>query len=179
MSETTAISDDALKLLVAEHGVRGTARMLQMDESATHAFRKRVTRAGWMTEPAVVAIREKTEYATAGRPALPIVAKMSPTSALQAEIAALGQKTRVSLARGIAKAGETVEAMTGQEIVENASNVKSIGQTADLIHGWKDQTPNVKIRLDVLGASAESPVFDIEASVSPTDVWASEDVDDY
>lgn len=62
MSESTMeVSDDALKLLVAEHGVRGTARLLGMDETQTHTFRQRVTRGKWLADPAMIELRSKSE----------------------------------------------------------------------------------------------------------------------
>jgi hypothetical protein len=176
MSEQTmAVSDDALKLLVAEHGVRGTARLLGMDESQTHAFRQRATRGKWMLEPAIAAIRAKSDSVIIGRPSSPVVASMSPTQAIHAELNTLGHKTRLSLARGIAKAGEHIESLEGKQIVEDAQNIKSVAQTADLVHGWKDAAPQVKIRLDVLSGSAEAAPIDIEASVS--DSWEEDSVD--
>jgi hypothetical protein len=176
MSEQTmAVSDDALKLLVAEHGVRGTARLLGMDERQTETFKKRVTRAGWMQEKAVAEIRAKSVNVNLGRPSSPLVPALSPTAALHAELNLLGSKTRLSIARGIAKAGEHIESMDGQEILIDAQNIKSVAQTADIIHGYRDAAPQVKIRLDVLSGSAEAAPIDIEASVS--DSWAEDTVD--
>ena len=181
MSEALAISDDALKLLVAEHGVRGTARLLQMDERQSETFRKRAQRAGWLNDPAIAGIRAVSNNVQVGRPALPVVPGLSPQAAIHAELVALGQKTRLSLAKGIAKAGEHVETLDGAAIVADAGNVKSIAQTADLIHGWKDAAPAVKIRLDVLGSIQEQPIVEVETTVSPdVSIWeASDNVDDY
>jgi ABC-type nitrate/sulfonate/bicarbonate transport system ATPase subunit len=93
----------------------------------------------------------------------------------------LGQRSRVSLARTIVKASEHLETLEPERIVEQASDVKAIAQTADLVHGWKDASPQVKIRLDVLGATAEAQITEIEADVSSSDVWdnVSTDVEDY
>lgn len=177
MDNQTIVSDDALKLLVAEHGVRGTARMLDMDERQTDAFRQRVTRKKWMADPAIAALRAKASPTSAYAP---VVAKMSPQAALASEIATIGQTTRLALARGIAKAGAHIEGLAGDAIVADAGNVKAIAQTADLVHGWKDAAPQVKIRLDVLGATAEAQITEIEADVSSSDVWeCSTDVEDY
>jgi hypothetical protein len=172
-SATLEISEDALKLMVKEHGVRGTARMLQMDERATDAFRQRVTRGKWLHEPGMSG-RDRTLVA-AGRPASPVVAKMSPAQAVQAELQALGQKTRVSIAKGLARAGEVISEMGGVQVIDNAHEIKSVAQTADLVHGWKDAAPQVKIRLDVLSGSAEAQPIDIEATVSNS--WAEDTVD--
>lgn len=162
-SQPVAISDDALKLMVAEHGVRGTARLLGMNERQTDAFRQRVTRGKWLADPHIASVRAK---ASPTSPYSPVVAKLSPTAALHGELVALGQKTRVSLARTIAKAGTHLETLDGAAVVADAGNVKAIAQTADLVHNWKDQAPQVKIRLDVLNGSAEAAPIDVEASVS-------------
>lgn len=175
-----AISEDALKLMVAEHGVRGTARMLQMDERQTEAFKRRVSRAGWMRETAVAAIHAQSNAPTAGRPLLSAVPKLSPIAAVQAELASLGAQTRVSLARAIGKAGSHLETLEPERIVEQSSDVKNIAQTADLVHGWKDAAPQVKIRLDVLGAPAEAQIVEVESSVSDwTEEECSSNLDDY
>lgn len=183
MGEQIEVSDDALKLLVAEHGIRGTARLLQMDDRQTMAFRQRATRGKWMQDPAIAAIRANAITVSPANVAKPIVANVSPQAAVMAELQALGSETRVSLARGIAKAGKHIAELSGPDIVADAGNVKSIAQTADLVHGWKDSAPQVKIRLDVLNGSAETPVFDVEATAEPIasswDESVSTDVDDY
>ncbi len=181
MSEAVAVSDDALKILVAEHGVRGTARLLGMDERQTETFKRRVSRAGWLNEPHLAALRAKSSVVQTGRPALPIVSTLSPTAALSAELTALGSESRVSIARTVARAGKHFETMPAPDVIEAAGNLKSIAQTADLVHGWKDAAPQVKIRLDVLSGSTEAPIVDVAADVS--DSWieesASTDLDDY
>jgi hypothetical protein len=174
MSEQTmAVSDDALKLLVAEHGVRGTARLLGMNESQTHAFRKRVTRAGWMQETAIAAIRAKSENVNLGRPAAPLVPALSPTAAIHAELAQLGSKTKLSIARGVAKASEHIEKMQGSDILEKSQDVKSVTQTAAIVHNWDRQAGAPKIRLELLANKGEVAAIEVESEVVSDD-WADE-----
>lgn len=179
-TQSLEISEDALKLMVAENGVRGTARMLGMDERQTEAFKRRVSRAGWMSDPAIAAIHKQSNAPSAGRPLLPAVPKMSPIAAVQAELASLGSKTRLSLARGVSKAANHVETLSGSDILEKSAEVKAVAQTADLVHGWKDAAPQVKIRLDVLNASPE-PVIDVTSESQVLEDWedASDPLDDY
>ncbi len=178
MSQAIAISDDALKLLVAEHGVRGTARLLELDERQTMAFRQRAQRGKWMQDPAIAAIRQRAVSIAPANVARPIVSAVSPQAALASELASLGQQTRLSLAKGMAKAGAHIQEMPAEAIVADAGNVKSIAQTADLVHGWKDSAPQVKIRLDVLNANAETPVFEVKTETITA--WEpSDNVDDY
>lgn len=168
-----AVSDDALKLLVAEHGVRGTARLLGMDETQTHAFRQRVTRGKWLADPAIASIRKNSDVPMRGFAAAPIVAKMSPQAALASEIAELGVQTRASLARGIAKAGEHIESLPGAEVVDKAQEVKAIAQTASTVHSWDRSAVQPKIRLELLASKGEVTAIDIESEVV-TDDWADE-----
>lgn len=176
MSEAALeVSDDALKLLVAEHGVRGTARLLGMDERQTHAFRQRATRGKWLHEPGMVALRERTMIAPANV-AKPIVAAVSPAQAIAAEISQLGSKTRLSLARGIAKAGEHIERMDGQKIVLDAQNVKAIAQTASTVHSWDKSVTAPKIRLELLSSKNEGAAIEIEAEPVTTE-W--DEMDEY
>ncbi len=179
-TDPLVISDDALKILVAEHGVRGTARLLGMDDRQRDAFRQRVTRGKWLSDPAMAKIRERTVVGPNASVAKPVVATVSPNAAIAAEIATLGSKSRVSIARGVAKAAETVENMAGDAILAISSDVKNIAQTADLALGWKDAAPQVKIRLDVLGAAQEQPLIDVQAEVTPVDSWDYEaELDEY
>lgn len=176
----TTVSDDALKLMVAENGVRGTARMLGLDKTATDAFRKRVERAGWMSDPAIAAMRAKAVVPFGGKAPAPVVAALSPQAAVLQEISNLGSKTRLSLARGIAKAGEHIESMDGQELLLDSANVKNVAQTADLVHGWKDAAPTSRVRLDVLLSRPGEDVKEIEAEiVSTSEPEAWDDLDNY
>jgi hypothetical protein len=140
--------------------------------------RQRSSREGWMSAPGA---RENAKAALAARTTEKSVTTLSPAALVHAELHSLGQRSRVSLARTIVKASEHLETLEPERIVEQASDVKAIAQTADLVHGWKDASPQVKIRLDVLGATAEAQITEIEADVSSSDVWdnVSTDVEDY
>lgn len=171
------ISWEAVKALAAVVGVRESARRMGISEEQV---KKRCTREGWLSTPEAKAANAIAIAGRSGKTAA-LVPTSSPAALIHAEIASLGSKTRLSLARGIAKAGEHVESLDGASIVADAGNVKAIAQTADLVHGWKDAAPQVKIRLDVLGSVQEQPVFDVQADVSATESWDSEadPLDDY
>jgi hypothetical protein len=175
MSEQTTVAQpvnwEAVKMLALVVGVRESARRMGISEEAV---KKRCTREGWLSTPEAQAANKLAVAGRSGKTAA-LVPVMSPTAALNAELNLLGSKTRLSLARGVSKAAETVETMSGSQILENAQNVKSVAQTADIIHGYRDAAPQVKIRLDVLSGSAEAAPIDIEASV--TDSWAEDSVD--
>jgi hypothetical protein len=174
MSEPVAkpISWEAVKTLAAVVGVREAARQMGLSEEQV---KKRCTREGWLSTPEARIANQRAVAMRSGTSAPIPLSPMSPAALVHAEIAQLGSKTRLSLARGIAKAGEHIESMDGQEILIDAQNIKSVAQTADLVHGWKDAAPQVKIRLDVLSGSSEAAPIDIEATVN--DSWAEDTVD--
>jgi len=179
MSETSTapvpVNWEAVRALAMVVGVREAARRMGISEETT---KKRCLREGWL---ATAEAKRVNQMAIAQRSGITVSPQMSPGSLIQAELTSLGAKSRVSLARGVAKAAEHVETLSGSDILAESGNVKAIAQTADLVHGWKDASPQVKIRLDVLGATAEAQIVDVEADVTPSDVWdsVSTDVDDY
>lgn len=161
-------------------GVREAARRMGISEAATM---QRSAREGWL---ATQEARTVNKMAVAQRSSLTAAPcqQLSAGALISSEIIQLGQKTRLSLARGVSKAAETVETLSGSEILDKSGDVKAIAQTADLVHGWKDAAPSVKIRLDVLGGSVEAEtvadVTEIESvSASVYDDSVSEDVEDY
>jgi hypothetical protein len=166
----------AVRALAAVVGVREAARRMGISEEQV---KKRCTREGWLRSPEARAANKINVASRCGvSPPVPL-SPMSPGALIHAEIAQLGSKTRLSLARGMARAGEHVESLTGEDILERANDVKAVAQTADLVHGWKDSAPNVKIRLDVLGSgAAEQPIFEMEADVSASESWDNA-VDEY
>lgn len=173
-TEAKPISWEAVKALAAVVGVRESARRMGLSEEQV---KKRCTREGWLSTPEA---RTANQLAVAGRSGktAALVPTVSPSAAIHAELVALGSKSRLSLARGVAKATETVENMQGLDILDRSGDVKAIAQTADLVHGWKDAAPQVKIRLDVLSGSAEAPIEAIEIDeVSASDSWDNDATD--
>lgn len=174
MSEPVAkpISWEAVRALAAVVGVREAARQMGLSEEQV---KKRCTREGWLSTPEARVANQRAVAMRSGTSAPIPLSPMSPAALIHAELASLGSKSRLSIARGVAKASETVENMQGLDILDRSADVKAIAQTADLVHGWKDAAPQVKIRLDVLSGSAEAQPIDIEATV--TDTWAEDTVD--
>lgn len=169
---------EAVRMLALTVGVRESARRCGLSEEAV---KKRCTREGWLVDPiaresarASVQLRSQLNRPA---PASGLVPILSPSAALSAELAALSGESRVSIARTVAKAGKHFETMDAPSVIADAQNLKSIAQTADLVHGWKDQAPQVKIRLDVLNGSAEPAPIDIEAR--EIDVVMDSPPDDY
>lgn len=166
---------EAVRALAMVVGVREAARRMGISEAATM---QRSAREGWLASPEA---KQVNKMAVAQRSGVTVAAcqQMSAGALISAEISQLGGKTRLSLARGIAKAGEHIETLPGLAIVADAQNIKSIAQTADLVHGWKDSAPQVKIRLDILGGGAE-PMHDVGAIEIEHEAWSESDpLDEY
>ena len=166
---------EAVRMLALVVGVRESARRMGISEEAV---KKRCTREGWLATKEARAVNKMAIAQRTGVTAS-VCPQKSPVALIHAEITNLGGKSRLSLARGVAKAAETVESMSGDEILDRSGDVKSIAQTADLVHGWKDAAPSVKIRLDVLSGASEQPVFDVDCDVTAWDEATSDDLDSY
>lgn len=161
---------EAVRMLALAVGVREAARRMDMSEETV---KKRCTREGWLASPEAravnkMAVAQRSGLTVSGSPHL------SPSNVFRAELQALGEKSRLSIARGIARAGEHVETLSGEQVLGESANIKNVAQTADLVHGWKDAAPQVKIRLDVLGSSSE-PVIDID--VTNASSWDADEYD--
>lgn len=99
--------------------------------------------------------------------------QMTPAQAMAGELNDLGSRTRLSLGRGMAKASEHVENMSGEEILKRAQDVKAIAQTSGQVFGWQDGAPTVRLRLDMLSAAPEPPTIDVQAEVTQGE-WTDE-----
>lgn len=136
--------------------------------------KKRCTREGWLNDPVV---RAATERSVALRNSMsPIVpATLSAAQVMSQELADLGSRSRLSVARGLRKATEHIEQMDGQEIVMDASNVKQTVQSLALVHGWQANQAVTKVSLSITGAHA----VNVEAKEDAVDAeWSDEQVVD-
>lgn len=167
---------EAVRALAMVVGVREAARRMEINEETV---KKRCTRERWLASSEA---QRANRIARDMRSGVTVSPQLSPAALVASELQQLGNKSRLSLARGIAKAGEHIEQMQPADIVQDANNVKAIAQTADIVHGFRNSAPNVKIRIGVLAAPQEQPVIDVESEtiedVSPTDSLSSE-LDEY
>lgn len=150
----------AVRLLAQAVGLREAARRFAEYGVTEAAARKRSQREGWAKDGPF------------GK-ASPVVTTLSPAAtaaqAMAAEMSGLSGKTRLSHARAQAAVAEHIAERSGAENLDDAQNVKAAAQTADLVHGWKDNAPQVKIRLEMLAGSDSSPLIDIESSPDADD----------
>lgn len=173
MADTTIapqpVNWEAVKMLALVVGVRESARRMGISEEAV---KKRCTREGWLADPAAReiarrSVQERSGLTVAGSPHL------SPAAIIHAELADLGSKTKLGIARGLARAADVVGEMGGVQVIDNAHEIKSVAQTASLVHSWDRSVAQPKIRLELLASKGEVTAIDIESEVV-TDDWADE-----
>lgn len=155
---TVTVNWEAVRVLAIAVGVREAARRLGINEETA---KKRCTREGWLETPEARQAHAKAIEGRSGR-TMSVVPNMSPMHAMQQELQALGGQSKLSLARGVAKAAKTVEDTDGASILAMSGDVKNIAQTADLVHGWRDQPKPSAMRLEVLLTKPEVHVDAIE-----------------
>lgn len=160
------INWEAVKCLALVVGVRESARRMGVSEEAV---KKRCTREGWLNDPEA---REAARRAVQERSALTTSPHLSPSALIHQELQALSAKTKVGIARGLARAAETIENMDGNEVLISSQNVKSVTQAAGLVHSWDKNAGTPKIRLELLGAKGEVAAIDVESEVVTKDEWA-------
>lgn len=167
-SETTPaqpVNWEAVKCLALVVGVREAARRMGISEETA---KKRCTREKWLDSPEA---RAANKLAVQQRAGITMSPQASPAALIQQEVAMLGQKSRLSLARGLVRAAEHVESMDGQEILEDAQNVKAVTQTAAILHNWDRNSAHARVRLELLGKGNGSDIaIDVESQVV-TDTW--------
>lgn len=147
IAERVEIDWPSVRMLAITVGVREAARRMGINE---YAVLKRSQREQWLATPeariaAANSVRERSYSALSS-------AVLTPAQAMAQELAGLGQKSRLSIARGLSKAAEHVETMDGQEVLIDAQNIKSTAQSLSLVHGWQnDKGTTVKVALSVTG----------------------------
>ncbi len=141
----------SVRTLAVAVGVREAARRLGLSEEAVM---KRCSREGWLAEPEMraAAARSVQERSSALSACV-----RSPAQELAKELLALGSKSRIGFARGLAKAASHVETLEGPEMLEKAQEVKATIQSAALVHGWSANAPVTRISLHVSGHDTGLP----------------------
>lgn len=141
---------EAVRTLAVAIGLKAAAERLGLPYDAV---RQRSSREEWFASLP----RNQALPPTVARP---VTLVTSPAQALQAELAELGGKSRLSVARGLAKASEEIERMDGQEVLADASNVKQTVQSLAVVHGWAANVAITKVSLRLTG---EHQVQDVQA----------------
>jgi hypothetical protein len=147
---------------VAEHGVRGTARLLGMTDTQADTFRQRVARGKWMQDPVIAQRRAQMSPTVT---AAPIVAKVSPVHAAAMAIQELSIRARTGHAKAAVTAAEHVATLDGKALLADANNVKALANHAATTFSWADQQPASRMRIDVLLQKPEAVTIECESQV--------------
>lgn len=153
----TQTEKEAIKMLVMEIGINATSKRMGIPDSTINSW---IKREGWFTD---------TPKAFRAR-SIPI---RTPSQALVAELTELSGDSRMHFARGLNKTARHVATMTGNEILERASEVKQSVQAVALTHAWQADRPVNKISLSVTGANVKLEQSAIEAEWSDSEDFVS------
>jgi hypothetical protein len=155
---------EAVRVLAIAVGVRESARRLGISEEATM---KRCQREQWLASPEARTINQRV---TSEKTSLSAPVRISPAQAMQQELSDLGAKSRLGLARGLAKAAQTVQDMDGDEVLIAAQNIKAVAQSTSVVHAWDKQGPSFRIKLDVLQADHKAAI-EVDSEVVTDQTW--------
>lgn len=138
----------AIRALAVMVGVREAARQSGVNEDSAMA---RSAREGWLKSlpkdcplpPRLGPIQARESNGT-----------FSPHIAAQNALQTIGQQTRASLARGIAKGAAHVETLDGESVLTQARNISQIAKAASDVHGWSGTAGvAVSLRVGLLGSA--------------------------
>jgi hypothetical protein len=137
-SEYSDEQKDALKVLVIEIGVTATSNRLKIPRTTLQSW---VDRYGWLRDIPKHLLPKRR------RNKMP----MKPSDALVQEFKELDGDSRINLARGLNKGAKAIGKMQGIEVVERATEVKSVVQSIALTHAWDSTRPVNKVSLSITG----------------------------
>jgi hypothetical protein len=156
MAQALAVDWQEVRLIALQVGVREAARQLGLNEKTV--LHKSHTE-GWMQAKEVAIAAKQQLQERQGVQSVSVKA--------QDLLRNYGEKTKMGLAKGLAKGAEVVGEMDGQEILMASQQVAQLTKAAKDLHDWGNGSGAVTIRLDVVaGQHSESPVYDIPAEVT-------------
>lgn len=147
--------------LALQIGVREAARQFGISEEAAL---KRSQRESWIVDrpssvPLPTSIRPTEKKDENGR----VLTVLTGPKATANVLRELGEKTRIGLAKGLAKGAAHVEQLDGEEVLMNAKNIASLTKSASDVHGWSAAGPaTISFRVGLLGAASEKHVDAVE-----------------
>lgn len=157
---------EAIKTLCFAIGVRPALRQMGIEHHEDAVY-QRAKREGWQLRnvPRNLPVPPTVKQ--------PVSLVRSPQEALRAELSELNAKSRLGIARGLAKGAEHISQMDGETIVEEAANVKQTVQSLALTHSWNANQPVTKVSLSITGAHEVS----VEATAEAIDAEWSDETD--
>ena len=117
-------------------GLRELARNMGIPEGTVLA---RAKRKGWTCQI-------QSAKALAPRPE----AAVTPAEAVALSLAEHSKRTRSGLARAMTRAAERAEQLDGETVIDRARKLKSVAETASLLHGGESAKSQTVVNLGVL-----------------------------
>lgn len=154
---------EAVKTLSIAIGVSEAVRRMGIEAHAMAVY-QRARREGWQ-------IKDRPR----GEPLPGTVQKVvklvkTPSQVMAEELKDLGSRSRLSLARGLAKGAEHVENLPAEIVLADAQNVKSLVQSTSIVHGWQNSAPTVNVNLGMTAQREGAQPETLEAEWSDGDV---------
>lgn len=139
---------EQMRLLVRQLGVHEAARQTGVN---VNTIKYHSVQEGWFAH-----LRQPKDEIVIPASMKSSTSPTKPIVALENALAELGEKTRLGLAKGIAKGAEHVSELSGDQIVEKAPQIASLTKAAGAIHGFGQTAGQTLIQVNV-GESFEGP----------------------
>lgn len=144
------IDRDQVRLLVVQHGVRETARILGLPMATVAAWS---ARGDWLKPAPVQSLPRSMVQAPAS----------GAINVAQKALAAYQEdrlQTRLGASRVVRRAVQTLERKDDDELlVDGGQTIKTVVQSAAIVHGWADQSPGkVVISLAAMESMEQMPM---------------------
>jgi len=133
MPAPLAVDREAVKAHVVNYGVRETARVYGLPQATVSAWS---ARGKWLQTAGTVA--EVQPLPVSMQPQKRDIP--TPATAATASLEKLGEKSKVRLARGLARGALHVANMRPSKVVESAPQVKALVDAGAKLHGWGADT---------------------------------------
>ncbi len=140
-----------VKMLAMQIGPRAAARRMGLNENAVL---QRSSREKWMVniprdQPLPLTMKQ------------PVTGVISAAQALRDEMADMGSKSRLNMARALYAVSEHVVTREPEINLADASNVKQTIQSQDILHGWKESNPVAKVALTITGGQIAQTIQEL------------------
>lgn len=159
---------EAVKTLSVAIGVAEAVRRMGIEAHAMAVY-QRARREGWQIKDRP---RDVALPATVHK-----VVKLvkTPSQVMAEELKDLGSRSRLSLARGLAKGAAHVENLPPETVLADAQNVKSLVQSTSVVHGWNNSAPTVNVNLGMTAQREQVQPDAIEAEWIEGDSGTTDD----
>lgn len=165
MPAPLAVDREAVKAHALSYGLAEAARAYGLPYETVRQWS---SRGQWLSQAGVTSVSQPLPQSM--QPTVTPVT-VTPAQAVQSSMQRLGERSKVRLARGLARGALHVAHMKPSTVVANAQQIKALADTGAKLHGWGAETSGgamLGISLSV-SVSPEQPVIDVAATVEPID----------